>query len=135
MELIERLFGKWFRKKECKCHFGEEDIIIENFRLNAVHYVPVKAEKGIELDYYMDTGKDIYLLRLQDNIENKIIFMNRELVNILNNTVIKFTYIIVRKKLHGKNINKELGKIIKKLKEIKFPKYYEEKMFEIGEWE
>ena len=135
MYFMEKLFGKWIRKKECKCHFGEDDIVIEEFRLNAVHYIPAKVEKGIEIDYYMNTGKDIYLLRLQDNMENKIIFVNRDLVNIIKNNVIKFTYIIVRKRLYDKNINKELGEIIGKLKEIKFPKYYEEETFEIGEWE
>jgi hypothetical protein len=135
MYFIDKFFGKWFRKKECKYHFGEDDIVIENFRLNAVHYIPAKVEKGIELDYYMDTGKDIYLLRLQDNMENKIIFINRE---IIKNKRILFTYIIVRKKLSGelnKNINKELKRVVMKLKTIKFPKYYEEKIFEIEKWE
>ena len=130
MNLIETFFGKCVRKKECKPHFSEDDIIINNFRLNSVHCLPVKVKSGIELDYYMDTGKDIYLLRLQDKIENKIIFINRDLVNI----TIKFTYIIVRKKL-SENINKELETVINKLNEIGFPKYYEEKTFEIEKWE
>lgn len=134
MYFIEKLFGKWFRQKECKCHFGEDDIVIGNFRLNAVHYVPAKVEKGIELDYYMDTGKDIYLLRLQDNIENKIIFVNRD--TITKNKRILFTYIIVRKELTEElNINKELEEIVMKLETIKFPKYYEERVFEIEKWE
>ncbi|MDR0434125.1 MAG: hypothetical protein LBH21_03560 [Gracilibacteraceae bacterium] len=132
MKLIEWLLGKWIRKKECKCHFGADDILIEDFRLNAVHYLPAKLEKGIELDYYMDTGKDIYLLRLQDSIENTILFINRESVK--RNTAMQFTYIIARKKLYDENINKELEKIIRKLKEIKFPKYHEEKTFEIEAW-
>jgi hypothetical protein len=135
MYLLEKLFGKWIRKKVHKSHFGEDNIIIENFRLNAVHYIPAKAEKGIELDYYMDTGKDIYLLRLQDNMENKIIFVNRDKMK--KTKKILFTYIIIRKKLSdelNENIDKELKQIVKKLKQIKFPKYYEEEIFEIEEW-
>jgi hypothetical protein len=133
---MEKLFGKLIRKNLHKIHFGEDDIIIENFRLNAVHYVPAKVEKGIEIDYYMDTGKDIYLLRVQDNIENKIIFINRD--KIVKNRRILFTYIIVRKKLPEKlneNMNKELKQIVNKLHEREFPKYYEEEVFEIEKWE
>jgi hypothetical protein len=43
------------------------------------------------------------------------------------------TYIIIRKIL-SENVIDELKTIIMKLKKIKFPKYYEEKKYEIEEW-
>jgi hypothetical protein len=130
---MEKLFGKLIRKNKCKPLFGIDDIIIKNYKLNPVHdilwavefYFDKKELTELEIDFYMDTGKDIYLLRLQDNPQNKIIFTNK-----CNNRNTLVTYIIVLKKL-SKNINKELEIIVKKLKEIRFPKYYEDKMFEI----
>ena len=148
MDFIKKIFWKYFRRKECKYHFREDDIIIENFRLNAIHEFPQKISKGweivfktemriyrqklknLELDFYMNTNKDIYILRLQDKPENKIIFVNREIVS---NRIIPMTYIIIMKKL-SENIKDELKCIIKKLKGIEFPEYYEEIMYEIEEW-
>ena len=148
MDFIKKLFGKYYRRKECKYHFGENDIYIENIRLNAIHEFLQKTSKGweivfktetgvykqilknLELDFYMDTNKDVYILRLQDKPENKIIFVNREIVS---NRIMPMTYIIVMKKL-SENIKEELKDLIKKLKEMKFPEYYEETMYEIEEW-
>ena len=149
MNYIDSIFGKWKRKRECNCHFGNDDIIIQNYRLNAVHEFPQKTQNGweitfntetgvykhkleeLELDFYLDTNKDIYILRIQDKPENIIIFLNREIVT---NKIIPMTYIIVRKKI-TENISEELDKIIGKLQEINFPKYHEEKIYEIGKWE
>ncbi|MDR1316904.1 MAG: hypothetical protein LBK13_08535 [Spirochaetales bacterium] len=148
MNFIKTVFYRLMRKRECGRHFGEDDIIIENFRLNAVHEFPKKTSQGwelafetetgihkqriknLELDFYMDTKKDIYILRLQDKPENKIVFVTREIVS---NRITPVTYIIVTKKL-SENIDEELNGIIKKLKEIGFPEYYEEKIYEIKEW-
>jgi hypothetical protein len=136
------------RKRKCRCHFGENDIIIDDFRLNAVHEFPQKTPQGweltfetetgihkqrinnLELDFYMDTKKDIYILRLQDKSENKIMFVIREIVS---NRITPMTYIIVMKELSD-NINEELKAIIKKIKEIGFPEYYKEEIYEIKEW-
>ena len=136
--------ARCMRRKNCKCHFGEDDIIIQDFRLNAVHEFPQKTAKGweitfgthkyklknLELDFYMDTGKDIYLLRLQDIAENMIFFIHRETIT---NEILPMTYIIVRKKI-SENIREELNEIIKKLIESDFPEYDEERTYEIKEW-
>jgi hypothetical protein len=136
MYFVEKIFGKRIRKNKCKCHFGTDDIIIKNYRLNSIHDIAFavklyfdKKINELELDFYMDTGKDIYLLRLVDNSENKIMFINKS-----NNKSSLLTYVIVMKKL-SENIDKELENIIEKLNEIKFPMYYEEKTFEIENWE
>ena len=122
MNYLNKIFEKMKRKKECKIHFGDDDdIIIDDIRLNLIHEFPQKTPNGweltintetriykhklkyLELDFYMDTNEDIYILRLQDNSENKIIFVNREIVS---NRITPMTYIIVRKKL-SENINGE----------------------------
>jgi hypothetical protein len=124
MDFVKIIFGKIIRKRQCKCHFGDDDIIIENFHLNAVNIIPENISDNLEIDFYLDTGKDIYILRLQNKPENKIIFVNK-----YNRKITLLTYIIVRK-IFGTNINEELTIIMEKLKNIKFPKYYEEKVFD-----
>jgi hypothetical protein len=128
MDLIKIIFGKYIRKNICKCHFGEDDIIIENYYLNAVNEIPIKILEGMEFDYYMNSGKDIYILRLQNKYENKIIFVNKS-----NKKINLLTYIIIQKPLL-ENIGKELEIIVKKLNHINFPKYYEDKIYEIENW-
>jgi hypothetical protein len=128
VDFIKILFGKYIRKKNCKCHFGEDDIIIDNFHLNSVNEIPEEITKELELDFYMNTGKDIYLLRLQNNPENKILFVNN-----YNSEITLLTYIVIRKSIF-ENIDKELKIIVRKLKEIKFPKYYNHKIYEIEDW-
>jgi hypothetical protein len=122
---VEILF-KSIRRKQCECHFGEDDIIIDNFRLNPVHIIPENISDNLEIDFYLDTGKDIYLLRLQNNDENKIIFTNR-----YNKKITLLTYIVVRKRFE-RNIKEELLVIIKRLKSIHFPNYYDEQKFDIN---
>jgi hypothetical protein len=131
INILNKIVGKQNRKKETKCHFGDDDILIENYRLNAVHYMPAKVEKGLELDFYMNTGNDIYMLRLQNIPDNVIIFITREIVS---KKIIPFTYIIIRKILSS-NINKELEIAVKRLQMLKFPEYDEERTIEIEKWE
>jgi hypothetical protein len=128
MDFMKIMFGKSVRRKQCKSHFGEDDIIIDNFRLNPLHIIPENISDNSKIDFYLDTGKDIYLLRLQNNNENKIFFTNQ-----YNKKITLLTYIVVRKTFKA-NINEELSIIIKKLKSIDFPKYYDEKIFDINDW-
>ncbi len=116
------------RRKHLSCHFGDDDIIIGDYRLNAVHYIPAKIPKGLELDFYMDTGDDAYLLRLENKPDNVIIYVNRETTEI-----IPVTYIIVRKVLLD-DIYEELDVIIKKIKAIGYPDVKGEAVYEIENW-
>jgi hypothetical protein len=127
MDFMKILFGKSIRKRQCKCHFGNDDIIIGDFHLNSVNIIPEIIPDNFELDFYLNTGKDIDILRLQNKPENGIFFVNK-----YNKKITLLTYIIVRKTL-SKNINEELFIIIKKLRSINFPDYYEEKIFDINQ--
>lgn len=67
---------EWIRRKKLrkisKTHFGSDDFMIAGFRLNAVHIIPEYIDKNQELDFYLDTGYDIYLLRLINGIKKSI---------------------------------------------------------------
>lgn len=92
-----------------KCYFDENDILIENYRLNSVHIIPEQTKNITETDFYMDTGNNIYLLRIINNNQNKITFCDGEII-----------YIIVEKPISLK-IEKELEIIIRILEKIKIP--------------
>jgi hypothetical protein len=54
MDIIKILFGKYIRKNMCKCHFGDDDIIIDNYCINAVHEIPIKILEEMEFDFYIN---------------------------------------------------------------------------------
>ena len=97
------------QREKYKIHFGEDDLWINGFRLNAVHIIPEIPSEVSEADFYMDTSREICLLRIRNNTLNKVTFCSGEI-----------TYIIVEKQLHFK-IRKELEIITEILKEIKIP--------------
>ncbi len=113
------------RRRNLKCHFDADDILIEGFRLNAVHDIPDRIEDGAEFDFYLDTRDDIYLLRLQNKPDNALIFVDRPKSSV--------TYIIARKRLSS-DINSELSLIIKQLKIIGVPKNNGEITYKISDW-
>ena len=55
------------RRRECMCHFGDDDIVIGHIRLNPVHVFPPIWLTDTEMDFYMDDGDDIYLLTIRNN--------------------------------------------------------------------
>jgi hypothetical protein len=83
----------------------------------------------MEFDFYINNGKDIYILRLQNKPENKIIFANTR-----HKKITILTYIIVKKSLE-KYIDEELKIIINQLNKIIFPKYYKDKIYDVEKWE
>ena len=56
----------------CKAHFGTDDVLIDGFRLNPVHIIIEPVVANTEFDFYLDTCKDCYLLRIR-NIPNNTI--------------------------------------------------------------
>lgn len=97
------------RREICECHFGDDDIRIEGWRLNNVHVIPEYLEEDQEVDFYLDTGEDIYLLRLTKNRKNSITFCEGDVV-----------FIIVER-LFTSDILTELSNIILLLKEKDIP--------------
>lgn len=104
------MFHKNHRKKYL-CHFGDDDIIIDNFRLNSVHIFPQEQwSKNQEVDFYMDDLSNIYLLR--------IINSNDNIITLSDNEYDIMRYIIVH--INVENTLDALRKIIERLKEIPY---------------
>ena len=104
------MFHKNHRKKHL-CHFGDDDIIIDNFRLNSVHIFPQEQwSKNQEVDFYIDDLSNIYLLRIINSNDNIITLIDNE-YNIMR-------YIIVH--INVENTLDALRKIIERLKEIPY---------------
>lgn len=105
----------WIRRKKLrkstKIYFGKNDIIIDEFRLNAVHVIPDFWGKDTETDFYLDTGYDIYLLRIRNNKNNKIVFCPVS-------KLCPIIYIIVEKSFNSQEFYKELIWIVDKIKEM-----------------
>ncbi len=58
-------------------HFGDDDIILKDIRMNSVYEYPPKTWKeGDVADFYCDSGSDIYFL--------KVICSNHEALSINN---------------------------------------------------
>lgn len=55
------------RRRECLCHFGDDDIVINNIRLNPVDLFPSCWHEHTEMTFYMDDGDDIYLLTIRNS--------------------------------------------------------------------
>lgn len=100
------------KEKRCrhfKCHFGDDDIVIGTYRFNNVHELPEECQEGQEIDFYLDTGDDIYLLRLRNNSKQLITFVDGEII-----------YIIIEKQISN-DINLELYSIYLELKNHGIP--------------
>ena len=97
------------QKEKHEIHFGSDDLRINGFRLNLVHIIPEQPGEITEIDFYMDTGEEICLLRVRNSPLNKVTFCKGEI-----------TYIIVEKRLQYK-IEKELEIITEILKKAKIP--------------
>ena len=95
------------QKEKYEVHFGEDDFWINGFRLNAVHIIPKIPDEITEVDFYMDTGEEICLLRVRNSPLNKVTFCQGEI-----------TYIIIEKTLQFE-IKKELKIITEILKKMK----------------
>jgi hypothetical protein len=120
------------RKKLFSCHFGEDDFFIEDIRLNAVHQIPETYSPNCELDFYLDNGDDIFLLRLENSPKNELIYITS---GELEHPVRQLTYLIVRKTLQYK-ITKELSLALRKIKKIGFPQDKQsQSIYAIDDWE
>ncbi|HAJ97588.1 MAG TPA: hypothetical protein DCO72_07615 [Ruminococcus sp.] len=61
-------------------HFGDDDIQIRHFRLNAVHQIPEVWADGQEIDFYLDDGTGMYLLTIRNSSMQKITVYGNRLI-------------------------------------------------------
>lgn len=100
------------RRKRCLCHFGDDDIVIDNIRLNSVNILPINSwAYNQEVSFYLDDGDDIYFLIIRNNKKYTItLFAMKDIRKIKD--------IVIQVPMKGNTI-KNLQNIIKALS--KFP--------------
>ena len=97
--------------KKYICHFGDDDIVIGDIRLNPVHILPKgQWETGREADFYMYDNSDIYLLRIISGDKCTVTLSDCEDIR----------YIIIC--IPVDNIFETLEKIIPELKKLPYGK-------------
>lgn len=99
-------------RKQMAVHFDEDTFRIGDYRLCAVHEIPRTYCENTELDFYVDDGQTVFLLRLQYSSENKIHFFPADKITLI-------PYLIVQKPLYCV-IRQELTAVLKQLHQIDF---------------
>lgn len=65
---MNKKWSKLKRRKECLCHFGDDDIVVDHMRFNPVNSLPIDSwAPDQEISFYMDDGEDIYFLIIRNN--------------------------------------------------------------------
>lgn len=63
-----KMFTEWIerkkRKRNCKVHFGSDSIKIKEYVVAPVHMISDEIYDNQELDFYVETKYDVYLLRI-----------------------------------------------------------------------
>lgn len=82
---MNKKWSKTKRRKECLCHFGNDDIVVEHMRFNPVNSLPAGPwAPDQEISFYMDSGDDIYFLIVRNNEKYAItLFHDREIQDIV----------------------------------------------------
>jgi hypothetical protein len=109
----KEMLKKWSkakRRQACMCHFGSDDIVIDDYRFNNVHELPNEWNEHQEVDFYVDTHIDIYLVRIINNHKNTITFIDDGMI----------TDIVIEKPMSN-NIMYELKNIVSALKAVNIP--------------
>lgn len=110
-----------------KCHFGEDDMVILDYIVNPVHFVPECHTPDAEYDYYLDTRDDIYLLRMVNSDMERILLCKHDSVQY------DFICIIAETRLSS-DLRRDLERVVARLKTIRIPrKIYLEQEYSLTE--
>lgn len=67
------------RKKKCKVHFDSDSFQIKDYKVAPVHKIKENISYNQELDFYISTKYDTYLLRLiNSNEESGVIYPSKD---------------------------------------------------------
>lgn len=116
---MNKWISDWRRRKKVRkiesLHFDSGCIYINKYKLSSVHVIPEKIRENQELDFYLDTKFDIYLLRLINNTNQKItIFPVTKPCNMV--------YIVAETLFNTENFDYTLKNIIDNLKKAGIPR-------------
>ena len=102
------------RKRNCRVHFNEDSFQISDCTVAPVHDIPDVIYENRELDFYIETNYDVYLLR--------IIHSHDCVVSIYPVTADGIIYIVSSIPVSKDNIKETIQKILHALEPYGFPK-------------
>ena len=101
------------RKRNCKMHFGSDSIRMKDCIVAPVHMISDEIYDNQELDFYVETKYDVYLLRIINKEDRRgIICPAKRDGNI---------YIISNLPVSRENITKQIERVLNSVEKYGFP--------------
>lgn len=113
----EKMFTEWIerkkRKRSCKPHFGSDIIKMKDCIVAPVHMISDEIYDNQELDFYVETKYDVYLLRIINNEDSCGIICPAKRDGII--------YIISNLPVNRENITKQVKRALNSVEKHGFP--------------
>ena len=101
------------RKHNCKVHFGSDSIRMKDCIVAPVHMISDEIYDNQELDFYVETKYDVYLLRIINNEDSRGIICPAKRDGII--------YIISNLPVNTGNIFVQVQKVLTSVEKYGFP--------------
>lgn len=112
-----KLFTEWIerkkRKHNCKVHFGSDSIKMKDCIVAPVHMISDEIYDNQELDFYVETKYDVYLLRIINKEDSCGIICPAKRDGII--------YIISNLPVNRENITKQVKRALNSVEKYGFP--------------
>ena len=112
-----KLFTEWIerkkRKRNCKVHFGSDSIRMKDCIVAPVHMISDEIYDNQELDFYVETKYDVYLLRIINKEDRRGIICPAKRDGII--------YIISNLQVSSGNITKQIERALNSVEKYGFP--------------
>ena len=113
MKMIAEWIERKKRKRSCKAHFDSDSIKIKEYVVAPVHIISDEIYDNQELDFYVETTYDIYLLRIINNEDSCGIICPAKRDGII--------YIISNLPVNTGNIYVQVQKVLNSVEKYGFP--------------
>ena len=111
------MFTEWIKRKKrkhnCKVHFGSDSMKMKDCIVAPVHMISDDIYDNQELDFYVETKYDVYLLRIINKEDSCGIICPAKRDGII--------YIISNLPISKNNITESIQKTLNRLEEYGFP--------------
>ena len=111
------MFTEWIerkkRKRSCKPHFGSDSFRMKDCIVAPVHMISDDIHDNQELDFYVETKYDVYLLRIINKEDSRGIICPAKRDGII--------YIICNLPVSRENITKQIERALNSAEKYGFP--------------
>ena len=111
------MFTEWIKRKKrkhnCKVHFGSDSIKMKDCIVALVHMISDEIYDNQELDFYVETKYDVYLLRIINKEDSRGIICPAKRDGII--------YIICNLPVSRGNITKQVKRALNSVEKYGFP--------------